>query len=72
MIARRLNAGLLPCRCFLAVVVVLCTARFTVGGRLSTPSGTNAMRTTTTMAAQAAEYPLKTAVKVRLRLTLLI
>ena len=72
MIARRLNAGLFPCRCFLAVVLVLCTTRFTMGGRLSTASGTNAMRTTTTMAAQAAEYPPKTAVKVRTRPTLLI
>ena len=66
------EAGLFPCRCFLAVVLVLCTTRFTMGGRLSTASGTNMMPTTTITAAQMAEHSPKTAVKVQICHTLLI
>ena len=66
------KAGLFPCRCFLAVVLVLCTTRFTMGGRLSTASGINMMPTTTSTAAQTAGHSRKTAVKVRNRHTLLI
>ena len=60
-----------PCRYFLAVVLVLLSTRFTVGGRLFTVPGANMMRTTTSMAAQTAKTSLTTAVKVRLRHTLL-